>query len=91
MNVMLPYQTQIQILPQVGYEDGFFALTERQLVGCLLKDFQTNRRGKQLQPKKKKIRLSDIEEDRQRSLARILSDVFGSKVSALQNTQDEVG
>ncbi|GJJ77078.1 hypothetical protein EMPS_09437 [Entomortierella parvispora] len=37
MNWLIPAGAQIKILPQVGFTDGFFALTERQLVSCILK------------------------------------------------------
>ncbi|KAF8915294.1 hypothetical protein BGZ58_005508, partial [Dissophora ornata] len=92
LNLFLPAKAQIQILPQVGYGDGFFSFTERQLVLCLLKDFRTDRRNNRLTPITKKMcRLSSAEQEKQRSLGNILVDVFGSKASAGKNTQDEVG
>lgn len=78
MNLMLPAAAQIKALPEVGFGDGFFSLTERQLVACLLKDYKlTNKR-----------RSGESEQDKQ---ARILHRVFGAKKLAVTNTQDEVG
>ena len=92
LNLILPTKAQIQILPRIGYEDGFFSFTERQLVGCLLKDFRMDQRNNRLMPTIKKMRrLSSAEQEKQRSLAKILVDIFGSKTSAEKNTQDEVG
>ncbi|GJJ77959.1 hypothetical protein EMPS_10318 [Entomortierella parvispora] len=78
MNMMLPAAAQIKTLPEVGFGDGFFTVTERQLIKCLLKDCRlTNNRKK-----------GTSEKDRQ---AQILNSIFGAKTSAEANTQDEVG
>ena len=92
LNLILPAKAQIQILPQIGHEDGFFSFTECQLVRCLLKDFRMDQRNNRLTPIAKKMRrLSSAEQEKQCSLAKILDNVFGSKTSAEKNTQDEVG
>ncbi|KAI7819792.1 hypothetical protein BC939DRAFT_247951 [Gamsiella multidivaricata] len=91
LNLILPAKAQIKILPQIGYEDGFFSFTEHQLVCCLLKDFRMDQRNNRLTPIAKKMRrLSSAEQEKQCSLAKILDNVFGSKTSAEKNTQDEV-
>jgi hypothetical protein len=89
-NMMIPAPAQLQILPRVGYTDGFFSLTERQLIDCLFQNFITN--NGRLQPRKKKLRqLSSTEQARQHSLAHILYKFFGPRQQALDNTQDEIG
>lgn len=89
LNLMLPIHAQIKTIPEVGYKDMYFALTERQLVLCLLKPFKLNKSDPQKRARKR-TRLVSSENDKE-SLARILKDVFGSKPLAEINTQDEIG
>ncbi|KAG0303417.1 hypothetical protein BGZ99_002703, partial [Dissophora globulifera] len=92
LNLNLPAKAQIQVLPQIGYEDAFCSFTECQLVRCLLKDFRMDNKNNRLTPIAKKMcRLSSAEQEKKSSIAKVLKDVFGSKVSAEKNTQDEVG
>ncbi|KAI1293930.1 hypothetical protein EDD11_008344 [Mortierella claussenii] len=91
LNLILPAKAQIQILPQIGYKDGFFSFTERHLVRCLMKDFRMTRNNRLIPTVKKARRLSSAEQEKQTSLAKLIADVFGSKKFVDENTQDEVG